>query len=127
VGLSGCSSISEKIMGPASELPGIGLPADAPARPADLPAYPAVHDMPPPRSGPTLTGMEQKQMEDDLVAAREQQMKLVGHKPASKDAAKDGVQKGRKDAKNGPNTVTRSEPMYVPPQPASKPAVSGIY
>jgi len=47
-----------------------GLPADAPARP-DAPAvYPAVHNMPPARSTATLNNDQQKQLEDDLVAAR---------------------------------------------------------
>jgi hypothetical protein len=33
-------------------------------------AYPAVHDMPPPRGSTVLTDAEQKKLEDDLIAAR---------------------------------------------------------
>lgn len=48
-----------------------GLPADTPARPATQMAYPAVHDMPPPRSKAVLTEEEVKQTEQDLIAARD--------------------------------------------------------
>jgi hypothetical protein len=47
-----------------------GLPESAPARPATPTAYPAVHDMPPPRSENVLTDEERKKLEDDLIAAR---------------------------------------------------------
>jgi hypothetical protein len=47
-----------------------GLPQGTPPRPETPSAYPAVHDMPPPRGNTVLTGEEQKKIEDDLVAAR---------------------------------------------------------
>ena len=47
-----------------------GLPADAPVRPVTQAVYPAVHNMPPARSTVTLNNDQQKQLEDDLVAAR---------------------------------------------------------
>jgi hypothetical protein len=47
-----------------------GLPKDAPARPATQVAYPAVHNMPPARAATPLNDDQQKQLEDDLVAAR---------------------------------------------------------
>jgi len=48
-----------------------GLPANAPARP-DVPAqYPAVHDVPPPRSDRPLTDEQQIKLEKDLAVARE--------------------------------------------------------
>jgi hypothetical protein len=47
-----------------------GLPAGTPPRPDTPSAYPAVHDMPPPRGDTVLTSEEQKKIEDDLVAAR---------------------------------------------------------
>jgi hypothetical protein len=47
-----------------------GLPEAAPARPATEAAYPAVHNMPPARSTAPLNDAQQKQLEDDLVAAR---------------------------------------------------------
>jgi hypothetical protein len=46
-----------------------GLPADAPARPDTDGTYPAVHNMPPARGQP-LSSDQQKQVEDELIAAR---------------------------------------------------------
>jgi hypothetical protein len=77
-GLSGCASISEKFAATASQMPGIGLPAGAPERPATPVAYPSVHDIPPPRNSVTLTSPEQQQLEDDLVAARDRQQTSAG-------------------------------------------------
>src|SRR5262249_28932290 len=71
--LTGCASMNEQAAGKLSELPKVGLPADAPARPAAPPTYPAVHDMPTPRSRSLMTDVEQQKMEDDLVSARDRQ------------------------------------------------------
>jgi hypothetical protein len=67
VGLGGCSGSLI-----ADHLPTAvgGLPEDAPARPAAPTAYPEVHNMPPARSAAPLSYDQQKQLEDDLVAAR---------------------------------------------------------
>jgi hypothetical protein len=48
-----------------------GLPEGAPQRPANPPAYPAVHDMPPARDSTVLSEQDQKKLEADLAAARE--------------------------------------------------------
>jgi len=70
---AGCTSSN----GPAfSNLPQAlgGLPADAPARPlADQTAYPAVHDMPPPRTAATLTPEQVQAVEAEIAFARERQ------------------------------------------------------
>jgi hypothetical protein len=47
-----------------------GLPEDAPARPTTEAPYPAVHNMPPARATTPLSYDQQKQLEDDLIAAR---------------------------------------------------------
>ena len=87
VGLAGCASISEKFRDTAAALPGVGLPADAPERTAQPVAFPAVHDIPPPRNSVTLTNTEQDQMERELVTARDQQQVISGvAKPKKKDA-----------------------------------------
>ena len=67
--LSACSSTM------FSELPPSvgGLPAGTPERPTTPTAYPAVHDMPPPRNDAVLTEAEQKKIQHDLNAARDQQ------------------------------------------------------
>ncbi|MSP46258.1 MAG: hypothetical protein EXQ83_10470 [Xanthobacteraceae bacterium] len=86
-GLSGCAGISQKFVDTASQMPGIGLPSTAPERPVLPPAYPAVHDVPPPRNSVVLTNFEQQKLEDDLVAARDQQQAAVGVRlqPKKKD------------------------------------------
>jgi hypothetical protein len=65
--LSGCSGSMIADHMPAAVG---GLPEDAPARPATDAPYPAVHNMPPARSTTPLSYDQQKQLEDDLVAAR---------------------------------------------------------
>lgn len=65
-----------------------GLPADAPARPKTPYQYPAVHDMPPPRSIKTLNDEELLKLEKDLAAARERQEKAAGTDKVPAAAAK---------------------------------------
>jgi hypothetical protein len=87
-GLAGCASVSERIAGAASEMPVIGLPTGAPARPAEQLAYPAVHDMPPPREAAVLNEVEQKKLENELVAARDAQRGASGAPAAQKPPAR---------------------------------------
>jgi hypothetical protein len=84
--LSGCGSISQKFADGLSQAPAIGLPSGTPERPAQPLDYPAVHDMPAARNSLTLTSIEQQKMEDDLMAARDQQQKGVGMKAQPKTA-----------------------------------------
>jgi hypothetical protein len=53
-----------------------------PERPAVQPDYPAVHDMPPPRSDSTLSDAERKSLKDDLIASRERAELRAGAKKA---------------------------------------------
>ena len=50
-----------------------GLPEGTPDRQANPPAYPAVHDMPPPRPNAVLTEAEKKKVEAELAALRAEQ------------------------------------------------------
>jgi hypothetical protein len=50
-----------------------GLPEGTPERPATPPAYPAVHDMPPPRNSVVLTEEEKKRVEAELAVVRAEQ------------------------------------------------------
>jgi hypothetical protein len=50
-----------------------GLPAGTPSRPDAPPEYPAVHDMPPPRTAAVLTEEERKKAEAELAAMRAEQ------------------------------------------------------
>ena len=85
--LSGCASMSQQIAETASQAPEIGLSPNAPARPAQQMAYPAVHDVPPPRTAAVLTDVEQQKLETDLVSARNQQQAAAGVTPAIKAQA----------------------------------------
>ncbi len=64
--LTGCGSMIGEHMPTALG----GEPEGAPKRPASTGAYPAVHDMPPPRPTTVLSDADEKKLEDDLVAAR---------------------------------------------------------
>lgn len=100
--LAGCAP------GPViDKLPGdLGLPADAPARPADAYNYPAVHDMPPPRADPALTDEQQVKVEKELNEVRDRQENRVNEdeKPAPKKK-----QPAKKPAKSE-NTGAKTNP-----------------
>src|SRR3954462_9635204 len=65
--LAGCSSTLSSM---PTQLG--GLPDDAPVRPAvQGAAYPAVHDMPPPRPNTVLTPEQLRKAEAELVAIRD--------------------------------------------------------
>jgi hypothetical protein len=80
--LSACSSSSR--IGDSLPPSLGGLPAGVPERPAVQPAYPAVHDMPPPRADSTLSDAEKKSLKDDLIASRERaELRAGAKKPDS--------------------------------------------
>lgn len=64
--LGGCSV-------PFADMPWIGLPANTPPRPADPGEYPAVHDLPVPRTDTVLDAAAQQRIENELIAARDRQ------------------------------------------------------
>ena len=68
--LGGCSTS-------IADLP-FGTPSDAPERPADVSAYPAVHDLPAPRDQAPMDPAEQAKVEKELMAARDRQAQLPG-------------------------------------------------
>jgi hypothetical protein len=75
--LTGCGSMSEKFSQVAAEAPVVGLPAGVPERRVTPAAYPAVHAMPPARPA-ALTPAEQMKLEDEMMAARNNQQALAG-------------------------------------------------
>jgi hypothetical protein len=97
-----------------SQAPAIGLPANAPARPAEPLPFPAVHDMPPPRSNSMLTEVEQQKMEDDLVAARTRQQAIAGTKLKAKPASK-----GKVAPPKPPQARATATPPRITPASAS--------
>jgi hypothetical protein len=53
-----------------ADLPLVGTPADAPARPKEVGAYPAVHDLPQDRSA-AMDQAERNKVSSELIAARQ--------------------------------------------------------
>jgi hypothetical protein len=76
--LGGCSTS-------IADLPLVGTPADAPARPKEAGAYLPVHDLPPDREEAAMAPAERAKMAAELAAARDRQ--------ASATAAKDSATK----------------------------------
>jgi hypothetical protein len=108
-----------------------GLPADAPARPAEPLAFPNVYEPRPVRDAKPLTGAEQQKLETDLVTLREQQKQLAtapppppppppppAAKPPSKTPATAGPAK-KPPAKTA--TAPRKKEPVVPDQNAPTP------
>ncbi len=86
-----------------------GLPEGAPARPNVSRQYPAVHDMPAPRSAQPLNEEDAFKLEKELQAARDRQNKETADPPAppppppAKKAAS-AAKKQAGDASNAPKT-----------------------
>ena len=64
-----------------ADIPVVGVPADAPARPKEVSAYPAVHDLPAAREQDAMDPTEQAKIEKELVAARDHQAEVAADKP----------------------------------------------
>lgn len=76
--LGGCSTT-------IADLPLVGTPADAPARPKEVGAYLPVHDLPPDRNQPELAPAERAKIQAELLAARDRQASAAAAKgPAAK-------------------------------------------
>ncbi|HEY5965352.1 MAG TPA: hypothetical protein VIU42_15155 [Xanthobacteraceae bacterium] len=121
LGLSGCASINQKFAESASQLPHVGVSPNAPARPAEQMTYPAVHDVPPPRTAVMLTDVEQHKLETDLVAARDQQQISVGVPPASRKKKEPAKTQAAKTEVTR-TEATRTEAARSAPAPAQAPA-----
>ena len=76
--LGGCSS-------QIADMPGLGLPADAPERPKEAGGYLPVHDLPPDRNEEAIKPAELAKIQSDLTAARDRQATAsTPAKPAKK-------------------------------------------
>jgi hypothetical protein len=78
VALGGCATS-------IADLPLIGTPADAPARPKEASGYLPVEDLPPARNDTVIAPDQQAKIKAELLAARDRQ--------ASATAAKDATAK----------------------------------
>jgi hypothetical protein len=75
--LGGCAST-------IADLPMVGTPAGAPARPAQAGEYLPVHDLPTSREGTAMSAADQAKMQADLIAARDRQAVNLPAKPGAK-------------------------------------------
>ena len=64
---------ARRLLDQIADMPLVGVPADAPARPKEAGAYLPVHDMPPDRERRSMTAGGAGQDRDELVAARDRQ------------------------------------------------------
>src|SRR4030088_93347 len=73
-----------------ADLPLVGTPADAPARPKEAGTYLPVHDLPPDRDEAAMAPSEQAKVLRELAAARDRQASTTATKnsAAKKPAAK---------------------------------------
>jgi hypothetical protein len=101
---------ADRLLGPlGDQLPqGLGgLPAGTPPPPATPYQYPAVHDMPPPRSTEPMTEEQQYRLEKELNALRERQ---EGAQAQDKKPAKKAAKKKPAPAQTGQNTGAKTNP-----------------
>lgn len=75
--LGGCSST-------IADLPLVGTPADAPARPKEVGTYLPVHDLPPNRDEAAMAPAEQAKIQAELAAARDRQASAAAKNTAAK-------------------------------------------
>jgi hypothetical protein len=78
-----------------ADLPMVGVPADAPARPKEAAAYPAVHDIPADREQSPMDPTEQTKVAKELIAARDRQATIAGTTPPAAPPAAKVKQKPR--------------------------------
>jgi hypothetical protein len=103
MGLAGCSGASMVEQLPASVG---GEPAGAPERPTTVYAYPAVHDLPPPRATAPLSEEDQVKMEKELGAARDSQ---EAREAADKEPVQPAKKKPGEAAKKKPDTASNGQ------------------
>jgi len=87
-----------------------GLPQGAPARPTTPQSFPAVHDMPPPRSNSTLSDAEQDKLGRELQSLRDRTRSQ--NPDAEADPKKKPVAKNKKtdDSADAQSAGTKRNP-----------------
>ena len=70
-----------------ADLPLVGVPADAPARPKEVGAYPAVHDLTQDRPEAAMDTAERNKVANELIAARDRQASTAAAQTPTKNPA----------------------------------------
>ena len=81
--VGGCSS-------QIADMPGLGVPTDAPERPKEAGAYLPVHDIPPDREEEAMKPAELAKIQAELTAARDRQASTGASTTTAGTAAKSG-------------------------------------
>ena len=68
-----------------ADMPLVGTPADAPARPKEAGTYLPVHDLPPDREEAAMAPSEQAKVLNELSAARDRQASAKAAKKAGRE------------------------------------------
>jgi hypothetical protein len=68
-----------------ADLPLVGTPANAPARPKEAGGYLPVHDLPPDREEAALPPAEQAKIQSELAAARDRQAAAASNAAAKRN------------------------------------------
>src|SRR5512138_2670062 len=79
--LGGCST-------QIADMPGLGVPTDAPERPKEAGGYLPVHDLPPERDEQAIKPAELAKIQSDLTAARDRQAVVANPATPAKPAKK---------------------------------------
>src|SRR5258706_1536826 len=66
-----------------ADLPLVGTPADAPARPKEAGGYLPVHDLPPDREEAAMAPAEQSKIQSELASARDRQAAATAYNHAA--------------------------------------------
>src|SRR5205809_2543126 len=66
-----------------ADMPLVGTPADAPARPKEAGTYLPVHDLPPDREEAAMAPAERAKVQSELIAARDRQASAAAAKAAA--------------------------------------------
>jgi len=98
-----------------ADLPLVGVPSDAPARPKDPAAYPAVEDLPAPREQGAMDVAEQAKIAKELIAARDRQATVVAPNHQAAVGPKAVTPKAKaprpSDSKPGESEQSESKPQ----------------
>jgi hypothetical protein len=104
-----------------ADSPLIGVPSDAPGRPKEVSAYPAVHDLPAPRDQDAMDPTEQAKVEKELMAARDQAEVAAGTNPPPAGKAAPAAKSAAKSAK-----PAAKPKVQRPPSDANAAAMAGV-
>jgi hypothetical protein len=98
-----------------ADMPLVGVPSDAPARPKDPAAYPAVEDLPAAREDGVMDPTEQVKIAKELIAARDRQAAVAPNGQAAA-APKAVPAKAKAHPRHDASSEAKPQPSDAKPQ-----------